>query len=52
MSATLQEICRYPVKSLSADRLDAVTLTAGADGLKPVTETLQTKKAPLRPSVP
>jgi hypothetical protein len=30
MSATLQEVCRYPVKSLSADRLDAVTLTAGA----------------------
>jgi MOSC domain-containing protein len=29
MSATLQEICRYPVKSLSADRLEAVTLTAG-----------------------
>jgi uncharacterized protein YcbX len=29
MSATLQEICRYPVKGLSADRLDTVTLTAG-----------------------
>jgi uncharacterized protein YcbX len=29
MSATLQEICRYPVKSLSADHLEAVTLTAG-----------------------
>jgi len=29
MTATLQEICRYPVKSLSADRLEAVTLAAG-----------------------
>jgi uncharacterized protein YcbX len=29
MSATLKEICRYPVKGLSADRLQAVTLTAG-----------------------
>jgi len=29
MSATLHEICRYPVKGLSADRLEAVTLTPG-----------------------
>lgn len=28
MPTTLHEICRYPVKGLSADRLDAVTLTA------------------------
>ncbi|HUT50847.1 MAG TPA: MOSC domain-containing protein [Alphaproteobacteria bacterium] len=30
MTATLKEICRYPVKGLSADRIEAVTLTSGA----------------------
>lgn len=30
MDATLQRICRYPVKGLSADELERVQLTAGA----------------------
>jgi len=30
MTATLKEICRYPVKGLSADRIEAVLLTPGA----------------------
>lgn len=30
MSATLHDICRYPVKGLSADRIETATLSAGA----------------------